>query len=458
MKPPAALCRTIAGSRLCLALAAIVVLAAAELAAQNWPQWRGPSSSGVSAESGLPKTWSASENIAWRAPLAGLGTSSPIVWNDRVFVTSQVGDSAAAGDAAHPQLARDDRALAEREQPIGGRRVESGRTAGEVSFVVEAFRRSDGGRLWAYRMDAAGPLPAVHEKHNLATPTPVTDGERVYAWFGNGQLVALDLEGRLVWTRHLGAEYSPFKTLWGHGSSPALHGDLLILLCDHLPESYLLALDRRTGKERWKAPRGAGRVSHSTPVVVPGPAGDELLINSSERIDAYDPATGKLLWHAGAPRQTPIPSAVFHDGRIYLSRGYRNSDYMAIRPGGRGDVTATHVEWQAPSGASYVPSIVYYNGLLYMTNEVGIVTCADARTGERLWRHRLDGVFFASPVAGDGKVYITSETGETFVMRAGREPEVLARNDLGERFIASPAISGGRLFLRSDRTLFAAGK
>jgi len=301
-------------------------------------------------------------------------------------------------------------------------------------------------------------LPELHEKHNLATPTPIADGQRVYAWFGNGQIVVLDMEGRIVWTRHLGVEYSPFQARWGHGSSPTVYRDLLILLCDHLPDSYLLALDARTGKERWKVDRGDGRVSHSTPLVVAGPKGDELLVNSSERIDAYDPATGTLLWYAGSQRQTPIPSAVFHDGRIYLSRGYRNSDYMAIRPGGRGDVTASHVEWQMPSGASYVPSIVYYDGLLYMTNEVGVVTCADARTGERLWRHRLGGVFFASPVAGDGKIYMVSETGETFVLRAGREPEVLARNDLGERFIASPAISQGRLFLRSDRTLFSVGK
>jgi outer membrane protein assembly factor BamB len=440
------------------AAVAALFLAASDLSAQNWPQWRGPSSQGLSSESVLPTTWSTSENIAWRASLAGLGTSSPIVWADRVIVTSQVGTSPAAGGGAHPQLARDDGALAQRENPIGGKRLEAEGTASDVWLVVEAFGRSDGRRLWEQRTKATGSLPGVHEKHNLATPTPTTDGERVYAWFGNGQIVALDMEGRLVWTRNLGVEFAPFRTLWGHGSSPVLFGDLLILLCDHLSDAYLLAIETSTGKDRWKADRGDGRTSHSTPLVVRGPNGPELLVNSSERIDAYDPATGKLLWFTGQPRQTPIPSPVFHDGRIYLSRGYRNSDYMAIRPGGRGDVTATHVEWQAPSGASYVPSILYYDGLLYMTNEVGVVTCADARTGERVWRHRLEGLFFASPVAGDGKVYLVSETGETFVLRAGRTPEVLARNDLGERFIASPAISYGRLFLRSDRTLFVAGK
>ncbi len=435
-----------------------LLLGGAEVSARNWPQWRGPSGHGISREAGLPTSWSTSENLAWRASIAGLGTSSPIVWGDRVIVTSQIGQTPLASGDAHPELARDERALAEQEKPIGGSRVEPKANTDDVWLVVEAFGRADGRRLWQYRTKATGALPAAHEKHNLATPTPVTDGERVYAWFGNGQLVALDMEGRLVWSRHLGVEVAPFRTLWGHGSSPALFGDLLILLCDHLSEAYLLAVDARTGKDRWKVDRGEGRTSHSTPLVVPGPEGPELLVNSSERIDVYDPRTGTLLWFTGTQRQTPIPSAVFHDGRIYLSRGYRNSDYMAIRPGGRGDVTATHVEWQAPSGASYVPSLVHYEGLLYMTNEVGVVTCADARTGEPVWRHRLGGVFFASPVAGDGKIYLLSETGETFVLRAGRKPEVLSRNDLGERFIASPAISHRHLFLRSDRTLFAVGK
>ena len=427
-------------------------------ASSEWPQWRGPSSAGVSLESALPATWSATENVAWKVRLEGMGTSSPIVSGDIVFVTSQVGRSSVAEGDSHPQLARDDGELAKREAPIGGRRADADTRDGEVWLVVEAFGRADGKRRWMWRERATGPVPAVHEKHNLATPTPVTDGQRVFAWFGNGQIVALDTNGRVLWSRHLGTEHAPFKTQWGHGSSPTLYQDLLLLLCDHLGHAYLLALDAGTGKDRWKADRGQGRVSHSTPLVVAGPRGDELIVNSSDRLDAYDPRSGALLWYEGTSRQTPIPSAVYHDGRIYLSRGYRNSDYMAIRPGGRGDISTTHVEWRRPSGASYVPSVLYYDGLLYMTNDVGVVTCADARTGEPVWRHRLGGVFFASPVAGDGKVYLTSETGEIFVLRAGREPNVLARNDLGERLIASPAISKGRIFLRSDGTLFAVGK
>jgi hypothetical protein len=440
-----------------LASALALFLLPPDLVAENWPQWRGPSSYGVSAESGLPTTWSAKENIAWKAALAGTGTSSPIVWGERVFVTSQVGDAPKAGGDSHPRLARDDRSLAVRENAIGGER-DAAQGPSDVVLVVEAFRSSDGERLWEYRVEAAGPLPENHEKHNLATPTPVTDGERVYAWFGNGQVAALDSKGAAVWTRHLGLEYGSFLNQWGHGSSPVLYNDLLILLVDHQPNAYLLALDKRTGKERWKAARGSGRVSHSTPVIVRGTEGDEMIVNSSVRIDAYDPASGKPLWHAGSERQTPIPTPVFDNGLIYMSRGYRDSDYLAIRPGGRGDVTTSHVQWNAPGAASYVPSIIHYQGLLYMTNEVGVVTCADAKTGERVWRHRLGGVFFASPAAGDGKIYMLSETGETFVLEAGREPRLLARNDVGERLIASPAISNGHLLLRSDQTLFSVGK
>ena len=427
------------------------------LPAEDWPQWRGPSSNGISSDVGLPERWSATENISWKTSLAGLGASSPIIWGDKVFVTSQTG-TAPVQQGMKPQLARDDQDLASRENPIGGRNMKTALPGGEVTLVVEAFSRADGRRLWKYSIAASGEFPELNEKHNLATPTPVTDGKTVYALFGNGQLVALDMEGKPVWSRHLGKEYSPFIVAWGHGSSPALYKDLLFVLCDHTRKSYLLALDKSSGKERWQADRGSGRVAHSTPFIVAGPKGDELIINSSARIDAYNPKNGEILWYAGSQRQTPVPTPVFHNGLIYMSRGYRNSDFMAIRPGGRGDVSSTNIVWRVPSGASYVPSILFYDGLLYVTNEVGIVTCTDAETGKQVWRQRLGGIFFASPVAGDGKIYMASETGETFVLKSGREPLILARNNLDERILASPAVSHGKLFLRSDGTLFCIGK
>jgi outer membrane protein assembly factor BamB len=444
------------GRRGLAGLAAALLLASFQVAAEDWPQWRGPLSLGISAESGLPERWSATENLAWKTALAGFGASSPVVIGGLVVVTSQIGSYRVSG-GGDPLLARDDQSLAAREHAIAGPPMPSENVRDALFLAVEAFRAADGKRTWEYRIPATGELPKLHEKHNLATPTPVSDGERIYAWFGNGQLVALDMQGRELWKHHLGQEYGSFLTPWGHGSSPMLYKDLLILLCDHQPVAYLLALDKRTGRQRWKVDPKGNRVSQSTPVAAPGPQGDELIVNSSARIEAYDPSTGRLLWYAGGERQTPIPSPVFSGGVIYLSRGYRNSDVLAIRPGGRGDVTPTHVQWRIPAGASYVPSVLHYQGLIYMTNEVGVVTCAEAATGQRLWSRRLDGVFFASPVAGDGKVYLVSETGETFVLRAGRKDEVLAKNQLDERFLASPAISGGKIFLRGDGVLFAIG-
>jgi len=424
------------------------------VAASDWPHWRGPNGTGTTSETNLPVRWSATENVAWKAPISGLGVSSPIVLGDRVIVTSQLGAGVrAAGD--HPRLVRGGNAAEAGERAIDGSRaaLPGGRTA----FVVEAFHRADGRRLWQYRFDAEGPLPGVHDKHNLASSSPVTDGQRVYAWFGTGQIVALDLDGRLVWQRHLGKEVSPFVVNWGHTSSPMVFGDTVILLADHEPASYLLAVDAQTGRDRWKADRGKGRVSYSTPLVVTTATGPELIVNSSERVDAYDPRTGAPLWHVGGANGYPIPMPVFHDGIIYMSRGYRSSPYMAVRPGGRGDVAKTHVVWESPTGAPYISSLVYDAGLLYMATDVGGVTVVDAKTGQRTSQQRVEGVFSASPVAADGKIYFVSETGETIVMRAGRTPTVLARNDLGERSIASPAISNGQIFIRTDDHVFAIG-
>jgi outer membrane protein assembly factor BamB len=280
----------------------------------------------------------------------------------------------------------------------------------------------------------------------------------VYAWFGNGQIVALDMDGKLVWQRNLGREIAPFDINWGHSSSPTLYQDQLILLCDHAPASYLLALDKRTGKERWKTDRGKGRLSYSTPFVVETASGPEVIVNSSERVDAYNARTGAFLWHVGGANQYPIPSPAFHNGVLYMTRGYRSGPYMAVRPGGRGDVSKSHVVWEVNTGAPYTSSLVYDGGFLYMASDVGAISAIDAGTGKRIWQERVDGIFSASPVAADGKIYFASETGEVIVLQSGPKPTVIARNDLGERLLASPAISNGQLFIRSDGRLFCIGK
>jgi len=433
----------------------LVYLTSGVLVAADWPHWRGPTGSGTSPESGLPVRWSATDNVAWKAPVTGLGVSTPIVVGDLVVVTSQVG-AGLRQPGNHPRLVQGGDAAAAGERALGGPRGASG--DGRTMFVVDAFHRADGRRAWQHQLEAQGELPGVHDKHNLASPSPVSDGQRVYAWFGTGQVVALDLSGTLVWQRHLGKEISPFDVNWGHSSSPTMFGDALILLCDHEPSSYLLALDGRTGQQRWKADRGRGRMSYSTPLVVDSSSGPELIVNSSERVDAYDPRTGTLLWHAGGTNRFPIPMPVFHDGVIYMSRGYRSSPYMAIRPGGRGDVSKTHVVWESATGAPYISSLVYYDGLIYMATDVGAVSVVDATNGQRVSQQRVEGVFSASPVAGDGKIYFVSENGETIVMQAGRTPTVLARNDIGERSVASPAISNGQIFIRTDDHVFAIGK
>lgn len=436
-----------------MAKLALIVLtissSAAASHALDWPQWRGPSGNGVSAEKGLPVSWTNDKNIAWRAKLEGQGVSSPIVFGDQVIITSQVG----RGDVRpgnHPMLGqRGDTS----ERPL------TAASADTVTFLVEAYGLKDGKRLWQYRLPAertAETLPEVHQKTNLANPSPLTDGERVYAWFGTGQFVTLDMKGKLVWQKHLAKEYGPYAITWGHSSSPTVYGDTLILQCDHEPASYLLALDKKTGAQKWKADRGKGLRSYSTPTIVAGPDGDELVVNSSQRLEGYDPKTGERLWFYEEANNFPTTVPSFADGVIVTSRGYRSGPYMAIRPGGRGNIAGTkNLMWHVPTGAPYVSSVVQYNGVVYMASDLGILQAADARTGERLFQGRTGNLYSAAPVAGDGKVYFLAENGEAVVLKASREFEILSRNQLSGRFMASPVIARGRLLFKSDDELIA---
>ena len=426
----------------------------APLSAENWPNWRGPTSTGVSKESGLPVKWSDSENVAWKAPIKGLGISSPIVWGDSVFVTSQVGSGVARQG---PRLVQNEDAAGAGERALGGEATGASRGTGSATFLITAFDRGSGRQLWEYELPAEGTLPEVHEKHNLATPSPVTDGQRVYAWFGTGQIVALDMSGKLVWKRNL-TEYGPFNINWGHGSSPVVYKDMLILLCyQGGPSSYLLAVNSADGANKWKADR-QGAMSYSTPFVVEVGGGAELIVNSGDGISGHSMTNGEMLWYINETNRFPIPVATQQDGIVFLSRGYRSGPYMAIRPGGKGNVESSHVVWKNPTGAPYISSIVQHDGLIYMIGDVGVATVVDAKTGQRVWQERIGGVYSASPIVGDGKVYFFSENGETIVLSAGRAPDILARNKLNARVLGSPAISGGRMFIRSDNTLFAIGK
>ena len=432
-------------------VAVLAIAVSTVVSANDWPHWRGPTGTGVAASSALPSTWSATQNLAWQTPLAGAGVSSPIVHGNRVFVSSQIGDGRRR-DGRHPTLTQG------ADPATAGEATLSRRSGADVGFIVEAFDRSSGKRLWIHEMAPEGELPPVHDKHNLSSASPVTDGERVYAWYGTGQLVALDMTGKPAWTKNLAKEYGGFDIQWGHASSPVLYQDSLILLCYHPGRPYLLALDKRTGAVKWKVDQTSGVESYSSPIVVQGPSGPELIVNSSVGVESFDPNTGKSLWTYPEVNRFPIPVAMVDDGMLFLSRGYRSSPFMAIRLGGRGDITSTHVAWRVPTGGPYVSSLVHYQGVIYMSTDNGIVSAFDATNGERLFQERVGGTFSASPIAGDGKVYFLSEGGETIVIKAGRRFEVIARNRLHGHFVASPAAGGGRIFLRADDRLFAVGE
>lgn len=404
------------------ALPALLLVGAA--AADDWPQFRG-AHQGVSLETGLPLRWSSASGLAWKTRLPGPGHSSPVVWGDRVFLT-----------AFEPHGA------------IGNLIWwRSGR------LLVLCLEASSGRVLWQHEV----PVERIEELHSTnapASPTPVTDGQRVYAYFGSFGLVALDFDGRRVWEKPLG----PFPNDWGSASSPILYGDLLLLNCDTDGDDFLLAVDKATGRTVWQAPRTGATRSWPTPVVWSAEGGDQVVVSGSGRVKGYDPKDGRELWTVDGLTTWVTPTPVTANGLLYVaSDGPGGNVVMAIRPGGRGNVTSSHVAWRYDQAAPYSSSPVADGGYLYTVKNGGIMTCFDALRGSVVWQERLParGNYYASLVAGQGRVYALSEEGDGTVVEAGRTFKVLASNALGERTLATPAISRGRLFIRSDQTLFA---
>jgi len=386
--------------------------------AQYWPQWRGPSGQGLVEGTGYPDTWSGTENVVWRVPVPGRGNSSPIVWADRIFLTT-------AYD--------------------GGRRL-----------AVLAFSRGDGSKRWeTFAPD--GRAEWVHQKNGHASATPATDGERVYVSFGSRGLLALDLDGTLIWRRDLG----PIDNYHGTAGSPLLYKDRVIIYQDQNSRSFITALDKRTGNSLWRTDRSAS-VGWGTPVAVRVGDHDEIIVSSQDAVTAYAPETGRLLWTCRGNLFEVIPTPVVGHGLVFCSSG-RAGPTLAIRPGGRGDVTRTHLAWTSPRGSPFVPSPLVYGDHLYIVNDMAsIVTCLNARTGETVWQGRLGRAqregFSASPVAVEGKIFVTNDDGETFVLKAGPAFELIRVNRLGEPTLASPALVDGRWYFRTERSLVAIGK
>lgn len=382
--------------------------------ARYWTRWRGPSGQGLVAGTGYVDRWSATENIRWRTPVPGRGNSSPIVWRDQIILTT----------------AHDDGRLA-----------------------VLSYRRSDGVRQWETVVPTR--TGRVHQKNGHASATATTDGTRIYASFGS-VIVALSFDGRIQWRQDLGV----IANYHGPAGSPLLYKDRLIVYQDQSRGSFIAAFDTATGREIWKTPREAS-IGWGTPVAVRLGSRDEIIVNSEGRVQSYDPARGTELWSCRGSSYEVIPTPVVGAGLIFCSSG-RAGPTLAIRPGGQGDVTRSHLAWSSQRGSPFVPSPILVGGILYMVNDMAsIVTAMDAPTGRTLWQGRL-GVatregFSASPVAVGDKVFFTNDDGETFVLKAGPAFELLHVNRMGEPILASPALVDGRWFIRTASHLVAVG-
>jgi outer membrane protein assembly factor BamB len=417
----------------------------------NWPQWRGPLGQGISLETGLPSKWSATENVAWKTPIPGRGHSSPIVWGNRVFLTTAV-----EGDVIRPG-STGVRHVIEGQDFVHPDGVGADR---KQTLKVLALDADRGRILWERTAWEGAPYDTRHKRGSFASPTPVTDGKRLYAWFGSEGLFAYDFHGQLLWKADLGG----IATMGvGVGTSPVLYEDLVILQCDedNGEKSFITALDARTGKQVWRVPRKV-QVSWATPVIVRAQAGtkqrDELVTSGTEAVIAYDPATGTELWRSKGLESNAVPSPVAGRDVVVLSAGYPAKLAMAIKPGGTGDVSGSpRVLWTYAKGTAYVPSPILYGDYVYLMTDRGLLTCLDAHTGEVKYegaRPPAAATFMASPVAFEGKILIFSEDGDTHVVKAGPQHEVLGTNSLGEPIQASPAISQGSLFIRGARHLY----
>jgi outer membrane protein assembly factor BamB len=404
----------------------VSVIAQGGDASKYWPFWRGPSMQGLVEGNGFPSTWSELENVIWRVEVPGRGHSSPIVWADRIFLTTAAADGS--------------------------------------SRSVLCFRRSDGRLLWERRVPEA-PAERLYPKNSYASSSPTTDGKLVYAYFGNAGLVAVNFDGKMAWHAMLGT----INLYHGPGGSPVLYKDRLILyqeqrLMDRSATTgpgFMVALDTKTGRELWRQAR-TPQPGWGTPLPIRAGDRDEIIVSSSRRIEGVDPATGAVLWFSTGNTFEVIPMPVVGHGLVYCSSG-RAGPTFAVRPGGSGDVTSSHVAWSTPKGSSFVPSPLLLGDYLYTVNDmVSVVTCHHAKTGEVIGQLRLGEAkregFSASPVAVGGRIYFTNDDGETFVLSPAPDFKLLHVNRIGEQTLASPALVDGRWYIRTARHLVAIGR
>lgn len=409
----------------------------------NWHQWRGPEANGTVPKGDPPVTWDEKTNIKWKAPLSGRGSATPIVWGDRVFVVTAVKTKPVANSLDLPV------------QDFGFEKKTTAPT-NYYQFVVLCFNRATGKLRWQQVATEQVPHEGHHPTHSYAAGSPTTNGRFLYVSFGSRGLYCYDFDGRLQWQRDLGRMNT--RLGWGEAVTPVIHGDALIVNWDQEAGSFLICLDARTGKTRWKVDRDE-KTSWNTPLLVDYKGRTQVIVNATNRVRSYDLETGKDLWQCGGMTVNAIPSPVVADGVVYCVSGYRGAAAFAVPLDATGDVTETaKVLWRYAQGTPYVPSPLLLGDRLYFTQaNKAVLTSLDVKTGKPvLDRVRLPGLgdLYASPVAAAGRIYLVDRDGTTLVLRQGDQLDVLATNRLNDPIDASPAVVGKQLFLRSEKYLY----
>lgn len=379
---------------------------------QDWPEFRGPSGQGHSAERGLPVTWSETEHIKWKTAIPGKGWSSPAILGDKIWLTTATEDGKSL------------------------RALSVDLKSGAVLVNVELFRLKSPG--------------ALNPKNSLASPTPVLEGDRIYLHFGANGTACINQTGDILWKTKLDYDNGQH----GAGGSPVIYDDLLIVSCDGLGQQYVVALDKQTGKVRWRKYR-QGYQAYTTPLVVRLPAGDQVISPGAFRAISYEPRTGKELWQITYGEGfSNVPRPVFGNGLVFICSGFQEPSLLAVRADGKGDVTKSHIAWSLKRGIPRTPSPLLVGDELYFINDNGIATCVDAKTGTQHWQMRLPGEHSASPIYADGRIYFLNEEGESVVIAPGKEFKALAQNRLDGQTLASMAVSNGSIFIRSQTHLY----
>jgi len=394
----------------------LLLLLVLNLPVSDWPQFRGPTGQGHSDEQGLPLNWSETTNVRWKVPIPGRGWSSPVVQGDRIWLTTATDEGKSL------------------------RALSIDRNSGAILQNVEVVHLKS--------------PKLTNSKNSFASPTPVADGERVYVHFGAYGTACLTQSGEIVWKTRL--EYDNGQH--GTGGSPIVYQDLLIISCDGSDVQFVVALDKLTGKVRWKKSR-EGYQAYSTPLVVSLPGGDQVISPGALRAVAYEPRSGKELWQVRYGEGfSNVPRPVYGEGLVFICTGFQQPSMLAVRLDGKGDVTNSKVEWKLDRGVPLTPSPLLVGNELYMVSDNGIATCVDAKTGKEYWRARVGGNHSASPIYADGRIYFLSEEGESVVIAPGQQLKHLATNQLDGRTLASMAVSGGSIFIRSETHLYRISK